>query len=1118
MKLAFFAALAASLVIASATHGQTRPNVVFILVDDMGWGDLGVFHQNGRNFASDRGAPAFVTPTLDAMAAAGVQLRRHYCPAPVCAPSRASLLLGVHQGHANVRDNAFDKALEDNHTLGTVLRQAGYATALIGKYGLQGSGLPAPARPELRGFDFFFGYLEHGDAHFHYPKETGANVYDGTTEVTATLDKCYSTDLIAARAKKWMVDHHAAHPEQPFFALVTFTAPHARLDVPTMAYPAGRGTAGGIQWSGTPGSAINTASGTINSWIHPDYATATWDNDGNPATTEVAWPDYAKRHATMIRRVDDAIDDILHTLDDLGVGQDTLVVFTSDNGPHNEAGSGGSYTYNPTFFDSFGPLDGIKRDTWEGGLRVPTLARWPARIPAGRISTTACQFHDWLPTFAEIAGVPAPARTDGVSLLPTLTGEGTQRPGTVYVEYFFGGSTPTYAEFAPVHRGATRNQQQVIHVDGYKGVRYNVASAADDFRIHDTLADPQETTDLAGTSAFFTALQQKMKDRVLQVRRPSGGVTRPYDSALVPAVQPGSTVPGLDFAAYEGAFPWVPDVTGLPPVTTGQSTGIDLAVRPREADVALHFTGWLVVPSDGTYTFHLTTDARAFLRLHDAAVIDADFPYTPGSEVSASVNLAAGRHPIRLTYARGSGGGTPSLSLEWSGPGLVRQAIPAANLVRAGASVPSPPVAANDDASTDAGLSVTLPVLANDADDGTPQPLSIARVDTPAHGTAQIAGAEIIYTPRAGFFGQDSFAYTATDGEAEATATVTVSVHPAQGAFLWLPLDEPDGTVAYDAGGRPRGTLRNFSATARIDGRFGRALGFDGTDDVLTVEGYTPPLSAAARTFLAWLRPAATQSEFAAWLSYGTNTNGNRLSLRIDAGRLRCEVQGGFAIGTRLLNDGEWHHAAAVVSDLDGNGTTDVSEVRFFVDGVPDPLSSSSARAINTTAGPVLTLGGSSHAANYEYRGDMDDVRILASPLTAAQVAALAGRRAFADAWYYRHSGEFLPELADWLADGDGDGLNTFLEFAFGGNPTAADSAAAAPTLEPNLTFAYNRRRLGLPASAYVPESSADLVVWEPLTGETIDPHASTADFDRVRLPLPPNPGSVRFFRLKFAP
>ena len=153
-----------------------RPNIVFVLCDDLGYGDTGYFFQKLRQTANDRSEPWHLTPKLDGIAAEGLQLPHHYCPAPVCAPSRGSLLTGRHQGHANVRNNQFDKALQNNHTLGTVLKQAGYATACIGKWGLQGGGgNPAawPAYPTKRGFDYYYGYVRHGDGHEHYPKEGG---------------------------------------------------------------------------------------------------------------------------------------------------------------------------------------------------------------------------------------------------------------------------------------------------------------------------------------------------------------------------------------------------------------------------------------------------------------------------------------------------------------------------------------------------------------------------------------------------------------------------------------------------------------------------------------------------------------------------------------------------------------------------------------------------------------------------------------------------------------------------------------------------------------------------------------------------------------------------------
>src|SRR5215469_4941578 len=261
------------------TPAPAHPNIIYILTDDLGWGDLGVLFQNSRAAANNRSKPWHLTPNLDRFAAEGVQLPAHYCPAPVCAPSRASLLLGVSQGHANVRDNQFDKALENNHTLATVLKQAGYATVAIGKWGLQGVKAgetnPAtwPAYPTKRGFDYFFGYARHSDGHEHYPKEgpyeKPKQVWDGTNDITPDLDKCYTADLWTARAKQWIIDHQHSSPAQPFFMYLAYDTPHATTELPTQAYPAGGGLRGGMKWLGEPGRMINTASGEIDSWMYP---------------------------------------------------------------------------------------------------------------------------------------------------------------------------------------------------------------------------------------------------------------------------------------------------------------------------------------------------------------------------------------------------------------------------------------------------------------------------------------------------------------------------------------------------------------------------------------------------------------------------------------------------------------------------------------------------------------------------------------------------------------------------------------------------------------------------------------------------------------------------------
>ena len=694
----------------------TPPNVIFVLVDDMGWGDLGVFFQNQRagEGTGRRSGPRQRTPHLDRMARQGAMLPVHYAPAPVCAPSRASLLLGQSQGHANVRNNQFDKALENNHTLASVLRNAGYATAAFGKWGLQGRsdvsdyGNRWPANPLDRGFDYFLGYMRHVDGHEHYPKE--APYSDGPKEVwksrngatprmtniTPALDKTYTADLWTAGAKRWITRHEQGpDAEQPFFVYLAYDTPHAVMELPTQDYPAGGGTGGGMQWTGEDGRMINTASGEIDSWVHPDYRGATYDHDGDASTPEVPWPDVYKRYATANRRIDNAMGDLMQLLEDLGINENTLVIFTSDNGPSREDYlPDEEYQRNkPTFFDSYGPFDGIKRDTWEGGVREPTVAYWPGRIPAGTVVDVPSIFYDWLPTLTDAAGVPAPANTDGVSLLPALTGQGAPKRSAadypVYVEYAQGGTTPEYEAFAPEHQGRERNQMQVIRMDGYVGVRYDIQDHSDDFEIYDVSEDPQQTNDLAESSerpAYFDALQEKMKAKVLRGRRPNASAPRPYDDERVPAlsgaaVNEDALADGLAWSAYDGAFPWVPKVDEMDPSASGHAERPALDVRPEQGSDALYFDGYLRAPEDGRYTFSVRANAGAVLRLHEATVIDADHGYVGGRERTGTIKLEAGLHPFRLYYHSGRRG-TPMLNVQWSGPSVPRAPIPASAFVR----------------------------------------------------------------------------------------------------------------------------------------------------------------------------------------------------------------------------------------------------------------------------------------------------------------------------------------------------------------------------------------------------------------------------------------------------
>jgi len=1036
-------------------------------------------------------------------------------------------------------DNQYVQEYKGRLGIWTKVESQAMLNAFIGKYYIT-----MKEFNEINGASITWGHYHYADLMAGKTDNQGqpCAIYDGYTDITSIADKCYSTDLFTARAKKWITDQHAADPAKPFFLYLALPAPHAQLNVPTQAYPAGGGSTGGLQYTGTADALINTASGTIDSWIHPDYAAATYDNDNNSGTPEVAWPAYAKRHATMIRRIDDAVADLRQLLADLGIASNTLIVFTSDNGPHNEAGSGGSYTQDPRFFRSYANLDGIKRDSWEGGMREPTMVLWPAAITAGGASNAASQFQDWMPTFAELAGVPAPARSDGVSLVPTLTGTGSQRQGLVYVEYYNASTTPSYTDFEAARRGATRNQEQVIHVNGYKGIRYNATSHAVNFTIYDTATDPKETTALtAGAGGVPT--QQEFKDAVLRVRRPNSTATRPYDSEYVPPLTPSPVRPGVAWRAFEGEYPWVPSFAGMAEAASGESLRPDVSVRTRDTNIGLEFKGYLQVPADAAYTFYLTTDTGAFLRLHQMQLLDADMPYTGGSEVSASVNLKAGKHPFTLGYRR-LAAGTPALGLSWSSASIAKQVVPDSAFFTDGAPPPSPPTANPDSSSTTgsntgAGASVLVDVLANDLDDGSPSPLAITAVTTPAGGTAAIESGKVRYTPRQGFFGTDAFEYTISDGADAASAAVTVEVFSA-GDILWLPFDETSGTTASDAGGRPLGTLSGFADTTGcwVPGHWGGALDFDGVDDKVVLAGQKGVLGTAARTITFWINADATQTSGArpTMVSWGA-VNGTAYGARCDANldhtngyRLRAEFNGGgmdFSTATRSdLRGAGWVHCAIVIP-----ANARFSDVLGYLDGAPATGAyvggQPSTTAVNTSSGGDITIGSMHDGTGLRcFAGLLDDVRLYPRALTAGEIAALAGQTADEDyraIWSYRYGGSDMPGESDWAADTDFDGIPAMLEFALGGNPTLPGQGILPylDTTAGGFGFIFNRRQSGIAASAYLPEYSETLAAdsWQALaaTPEVI-PHPDLAGFDLLSVALPATGALRGFVRLRVVP
>lgn len=1098
---------------AQAPAAGSKPNIIFILADDLGYGDTGVFFQNLRRENNDRSEPWHFTPKLDQLAAEGIQLRGQYCPAPVCAPSRASLLLGVHQGHANVRDNQFDKALESNHTVASILKQAGYATAAIGKWGLAGGGgSPAawPAYPTKRGFDYYFGYIRHGDGHEHYPKEGiyggQKEVWDQDTDISDTVDKSYTADLFTARAKKWIVDEHTAKPNEPFFLYLAYDTPHAQTQLPTQAYPSGGGVSGGLQWLGTPGHIINTASGTVDSWYHPDYANATWDDDKDPATAEVPWPDVYKRYATSVRRLDDAVGDIIQTLKDLGVDDNTLIIFTTDNGPSNESYL--SQALAPNFFNSFGPFDGIKRDTWEGGIRVGALARWPAVIPPNRVDNSPSQFHDWLPTFAEAAGVPAPARTDGVSLIPTLTGVGNREPSTIYIEYYFSGNTPSYSEFQSTKRNRARNQMQALRIGDYVGVRYNIATGADDFEIYNIVDDPQELVNLAAGEA---GLQKLFKDTALRVRRPDSGAGRPYDNDLVPPLNPVPVTHGVEWKTYEGQYPWVPRLETLPSVASGVTEHPTLSVRPRDNDIGVLFTGYIQAPADGEYTFYVKSDRGALLRIHQATVVDSDFGHDDGSEKSGTIRLRAGRHPFRLYYERGSEG-TPELSLQWSSAAIAKQAVPDTAFYRDGAGPQTPPTAVTDIAETLQDTPVTVDALANDLDDGSPQALSIQSVTPGQLGNTAIVDGKIVYTPAAGFLGSDRFSYTVTDGVQTDTAIVKVNVSFADGTY-WFPFNQRSGLSTPEAGGGSRASLLGFSNDFAqwVAGKFNRALSFDGVDDYVAINGFNGISGAGSRTVAAWVKTTyAGGSGDRPIIAWGANTTGNKWTFLMNtAGRLRLECTGGWVVGTRLINDGQWHHVAATFAN---DGTPTSTDIKLYVDGTLETVSTSQSVAVNTSSAVTVKIGSDTPIQARFWLGQIDEPTILNRALSATEVLALAqSLDTTALAWNRRYFGN---GAVNWNADDDLDGTPRAIEYAFGTQPGVSEPTSAPPAAvvdgKPEVTVP--RRSEGTSSLTYQLESSTDLHDWAAQPSSEISAVARDEEFEEAILQVNPPAGAGEFF------
>ena len=472
-------ALATVLIAGCAPSSDERPpNIIYMLADDLGYGELGTYGQTQIR-----------TPNLDALAMQGMRFTQHYSGSPVCAPSRGTLLTGLSTLRSQIRDNFEVGGYPDpdelgqmpldssTYTIGTMLQDAGYVTGAIGKWGL--GGRESVGQPRFQGFDYFFGYLDQQLAHNFYPTHLWRNgerveldneyfsphqVFEGDDpddpeQYRQYQGNEYSLDVMADDALRFIEENQ----ERPFFLYLPFTIPHVALQVPDSSL---------MEYDGA--------------FEEEPYL-------GDPTYLPHYRP--LSAYAAMITRMDDHIGRILEQLNALGLDENTVVMFTSDNGTTYTGG------VDAEFFESTAGLRGLKGSLYEGGIRVPLIARWPGHIEPGAESEYVSAFWDMMPTFADIAGVEAPSDLDGVSMLPALLGEEQSN------------DRPLYWEYHGLWDGA-----QAVRMGRWKGVRLGGHDDANaPVELYDLDTDPFETTDV---SAQHPDIVEQLR-RVMQSRTPS---------------------------------------------------------------------------------------------------------------------------------------------------------------------------------------------------------------------------------------------------------------------------------------------------------------------------------------------------------------------------------------------------------------------------------------------------------------------------------------------------------------------------------------------------------------------------------------------------------------------
>lgn len=466
MKTSLPLTILSSLALASCAQtdkDKSLPNIVFILADDLGYGDLSCYGQQ-----------KFSTPNIDRLAREGMLFRQHYTGCTVSAPSRSCLMTGQHTGHTPIRGN---KGWEpegqwplpaNSVTIAEMLKTKGYVTGAFGKWGL--GFIDTEGDPNAQGFDEFFGYNCQSLAHNYYPDHLWQNHEKILLqENDSSKTGIYSADIIHKAALGFL----EKNGNKPFFLFYPTTIPHAELFAKEEYMKIFRGK------------------------FDPEKSFKGTDDGPNfrlgPYGSQ---PEAHAAFAALIKQLDDNVGELLTKIKELGLEKNTIVIFASDNGPHLEGGA------DPDYFDSNGNLRGYKRDIYEGGIRTPLIVRWPEKIKAGTESDHISAFWDFLPTFAEITGANVPEYVDGISLLPTLLGKRKQKEH----EYL-------YWEF---HE---QGGKVAVRMGNWKAVKKNVDKIPQGaIELYDLSADPGETNDVVSS---HPEIVKKMEEIMKQAHKPS---------------------------------------------------------------------------------------------------------------------------------------------------------------------------------------------------------------------------------------------------------------------------------------------------------------------------------------------------------------------------------------------------------------------------------------------------------------------------------------------------------------------------------------------------------------------------------------------------------------------